>query len=348
VTPELLVEIAAAGLASWAAWRTIPRPPQLDPERLFKVTLATLLRGEVEQQGGDLSAWEARLRAVPYHPAGRDAERRLADPTASPVPVPALPGERALLDRLAAQPDATARWDQMYRADAAALDALMSDPAELGPDYDPVGRFGPEATWDAVAAWAPAVQAGLTRRLSHVAWVEVGAGLGAAWSEALPALRRHAIPAEADDIEALDALEAATPAPSDRLVLVSRGPGLMRLLRLLHGHPALRDRTLVVLSLGGPVTSGPDDAAWVSAHFTHEQMEPELQRAIVYGFVTRVDPAAPLAASWAAQRLDTPPIPASGRKTIEAVDLGPLDTASLPPLALARALCLWVATVVAQ
>ena len=348
MTPDLLVEIAAAGLASWAAWRTIPRPPRLDPERLFKVTLATVLRGEVEQEGGDLAAWEDRLRAVPYHPAGRDAERRLADPKASPVPVPALPGERALLDRLAAEPDATARWDRMYRADPAALDALMSDPAELGPDYDPVGRFGPEATWDAVATWAPAIRAGLARRLAHVAWVELGDGLGAAWSEALPALRHHPIPADADDGQVLAAIEAATPAPSDRLVLVSSGAGVMRLLRLLHGHPALRDRALVVLSLGGAVTSDRDDGAWISAHFTHEQMEPELQRAIVYGFVTRVDPAAPLAASWAAQRLHTPPTPASGRKTIDAVDLGPLDTAHLPPVALSRALLVWVATVLAQ
>ena len=348
MTPDLLVEIAAMGLAGWAAWRTIPRPPRLDPERLFKVTLATVLRGEIEAQGGDLAAWQERLRAVPYHPAGRDAERRLADPTTSPVPVPALPGERALLDRLAAAPDALARWDHMYRADPAALDALMSDPAGLGPDYDPVGRFGPDATWDAVATWAPALQAGLTRRLSHVAFVEVGAGLGTEWRVALPHLRLHALPEDADDDAVLSTIEAALPASSDRLVWVAPGAQVMRVVRLLHGDPALRDRTLVVVSLGGPVATDPDHATWLAAHFTHEQMEPELQRAIAYAFITRVDPAAPLAQSWSAQRLVAPPVPGSGRVTIDTIDLGPLDTASLPPHALARALSLWVATVVAS
>ena len=59
MSAEIVVEVAAAGLAMWAAWLTIPRPPDLDWERLFKVALATVIRGDVEAAGADVDEWLA-------------------------------------------------------------------------------------------------------------------------------------------------------------------------------------------------------------------------------------------------------------------------------------------------
>lgn len=343
---DLAVELAAACLAGWAAWKTLPRAPALDLQRLFKVTLATVLRGEIEARDGDAEEWEAALASVPYHPAGREAEARLRDPRAAPVPVPALEGERALLQHLEAEPDPPARFRRMYREEPAALDALMSDPAQLGPDYDPASRFGPEADWDAVAAWSAPLQAGLARRLGHVLLVDLDSELAGALSEALPDGRLAALPPGSPEA-LLSALDGLLTAPSDRLILATRGRHVPAVLRALHAGPGLRDRTLAVLSLGGALRTA-EDEAWLAQHFTHEQMEPELQRTLVYASVIDVDPAQPLARSWAAQRFDEPPTPASGRRTIEAVDLGPLVLSDLPPAALARAVWVLAGTLAAR
>ena len=341
MTVELWVELAAAGLAGWAAWKTIPRPPTLDWERLFKVTLATVLRGEVEREEGDLDAWRARLAPVPYHPAGRQPEVRIARPESAPIPTPALDGERALLERLQQHDTPVARFDAMYRADPLAQDALLSDPALLGADYDPERCFGPGATWDAVASWSEPLQQGLQRRLDHVVVACFEPGLASALAAALPTARVEAgARTDAPDASAAEALDALLPAKSDRLVVLLPGPDVPWLLRLLHAFPGLRDRVHTVWSLGGALFDTDEDRTWGAEHFRHEELEPELQRALNYvGFIA-VDPTAPLASGWAEQRFVEPPLPATGRRSIDAIDLGPLDLQGLGTASVARAI--WV------
>ena len=54
-----------AGVVALAAgWLMWPRPPSLDGERWFKITLATLLLGEVDAAGEDQDVWANQLRRV--------------------------------------------------------------------------------------------------------------------------------------------------------------------------------------------------------------------------------------------------------------------------------------------
>jgi hypothetical protein len=67
MTAEGLVELVVVGLAVWAAVRTLPEPPSLDTERLFKLVLATLTRGAIEAEGLPVDAaklrWTTELEA---------------------------------------------------------------------------------------------------------------------------------------------------------------------------------------------------------------------------------------------------------------------------------------------
>jgi hypothetical protein len=319
VSAELLVELAAAGLAIWAAILSLPRPPTLDWQRLFKVSLATLLRGELEASDGEREEWEASVAAlVLYHPAGRDPEQKLTDPDPATLLTPALPGERALVEALAALPDPTSRWVRMYADNEQTRDALLSDPSELGDDYSARAIFGAEADWEGVAAWSEGVLAGLTRKLSHVVVAGAGGTLGATMA-AEAGLRGATLPPEGAE----EALAALLEQPSDRLVLVLQNDAVLPLLTLLHAEAGLRDRVLVVLSVGGDITTSPEASAWMADNFVHDAMDTELNRQTAYASVQVVDPAQLGAApDFSGQRWPVPPETATGRAPIAVVDLG--------------------------
>lgn len=354
------VELGAAVLAGWAVWKTLPRPVARDWERLFKVSLSALAWGEAEAAGGSEAArtarWSASLAAgVPYHPAGRQPEVKLADPRPDALPTPALDGERALVEALAGVEGAPARWRRMYVDDPRAVDALGEDPTLLGPAYDPARLVGAGVDWEAIAAWSPAVAPALLRRLAHHRLVLLpGAAPGpvaaAELEAAVPGLAVHTLPAGEDataTATAADpspgALLACCTTPADRL-LVLAGPGRVPgLLRALRESEALRDRTIAVVSLGGPVARDAADAAWLAAEFRHDRMEPELQRTTGFLAIIDADPADPLAADWAGARFPDPPLRDGERATIAAVDLGPLPLAAQPPGRLARALLVLLA-----
>lgn len=331
---DVAVEIAALALAGWAALKSIPRPPERDWERLFKTTLATVLRGRVEAEEGDAAAWEdAVIGAVLYNPAARAPEALLARPDPARIPTPAREGERALVERLASLDDVESRWRFLWTQDHRVFDALFADPAELGADYDPARALAPDVTWDAVAAWDPAVVAALGRRLDAVVFVVVGdPGLGAALSAAFPDQRVASV-----DLAALDGSEVLLghlEQPHEKLLLVLRGAAGPTGLRWIHDDPALIDRLAGVVTLGAPL--GAD--AWLVDHFRHEAFEPEVLRAVPYLSVLEV-PAEPVTPSgWAAQRFPAPPEPESGRATIDAIDLGPVPRERLDDDVLARAL----------
>ncbi len=357
MTAQAWVELAALGLAAYATWLSLPRPPQLQWERLFKVGLSIIIAGDVEREHGaaDSAAqaiWRQRvLGVIPWHPAGRDADAKLRDPRPEEIGVPALEGERALVDALAALPDPPARYQRMYLEDERAAAELLGDPSELGPDHDPAVILGPDAGWDAVAAWSDGLQQVLARRLGDLVFVADGLApsLAEGLQSALPGLRLVSLDAPAGDTvegpaiaELVMAVDAALDADSDRVVFVGAGRAVQRDLAALADSGGLRDRTAAVVSLGGAIQVD-GFQAWLHAHFTHDAMDTELRRSIPFISVIDVDPAAPFARSWQAQRFPTPPEIPQGRRPIDPVDLGPLQLAALSDLVLARGLLLFLA-----
>ena len=334
------IEAAAGALTLWAAWKTLPRPPALDAERLFKQVLATVLRGEVEAAGGELADWVNALEGVPYHPLARDTEQRLNDPGGASIPTPPREGERALLDRLSACDSPESRWRLLFRDDPRGQASLLEDPAMLGSAYDPATWFGPEATWDAVADWAAPLQQGLRRRLAHVVFVDATALFGEHGEAALPGLRTAPLGAslEASAKPLLDS-------PADRIVVIARGEHMPAVLDELVGQPTLVDRVVGVVSLGGAVAQDPK--AWRS-QFQHAALEPEIQRTVLFVSLVDIDVDAPMARPWAVQSFVEPPLPDTGRRSIECVDLGPLDVTRVAPHALVRSLLVLLGTLVAR
>jgi len=309
------VEIAAVLLAAWAVYRTLPRPPRLDWERLLKVSLSTVLRGALEAEDKDFEDWQAAVSdLVPYHPAGRDPEAKLRQPDPAALPTPALDGERALVEALAALPDPPARWKRLY-ADPNQIElSLLIDPASLGDDYRAEAFFGADVSWEDVAAWSDAARAGLQRRLSHV--IVAGGPLAVTLAEQA-GLRSLATLDEG-------ALEAGRAQASDRLVLVLEGDAVLPALQRLHDDAQLRDWVLAVIAVGGDICESEAAAAWVAAHFNHDELDTELNRSTPYAALPVVDPADLGAVDWSGQRWPVPPELPSGRAPIQAVDLGPV------------------------
>lgn len=340
------VAVLAAILWATASWLNRPSAPDFDAERWFKVLLATVLRGEVEAAGGDAGAWEARVKAVvPYHPLCRDADRLLGNPSAG-VPVGApRPGERPLIDALAALPAGRARWARLFETDAS-LDALLEDPAELGPAYDPARAIGPGMDWEAVAAIGTGdrrlVEA-LTRRLA-ARWLLIdGPGVAASPIDALAsALGAAATIVQWTPDDLGRTLAAHVPNASDRAVVVAVGDAVPWLMRALLAEPTLRDRTLAVLSIGGVVRGWPgrpgvtgeaSQTEWLEGKFRPDVLDTERARATPWIAMQWADPdaEAPSAAGLpvASQRF---PVVAdvAAVSAIDVVDLGVLPSTAPP------------------
>ncbi|HCH64283.1 MAG TPA: hypothetical protein DFR83_15875, partial [Deltaproteobacteria bacterium] len=252
-----VVELTAIIIAAWAVWLSLPRSPSLDWQRLFKVTISVGLWAEIEasqdHQGaseGVESEWRRLLsECLPFHPAGRSWREKVVNPVEYIPPVPALPGERGLLEALAALETKQERWDRLFGArahevDVAVADAL-GDPRELGAEYDPRRLLGPEADWAGVAAWSEPVRSGLTRRLQHVILLEIGLAEGLSPGAEVPDVRRHVAPGVGDGPDG--GWEALCEAPSDRFVVVLHGALLRPWLTCMTQSPALVDRIVGVV-----------------------------------------------------------------------------------------------------
>lgn len=323
---ETAVELSALALAIGAAWLSLRKPAELEWERLWKVLLATVIRGEVEANGGDQAQWWSRLAAVPFHPAGRAAASKLNAPDLDQIPVPALDGERALVERLSALESVEERWNLMFRTDAAVQEELLSDPDELGPAYDPSTVLAPGAGWRQVANWDATVQSAIARRMADTVLVVVGRP-AEPFERAVPHGSVLTMDAVSDD-----ALLAAVPESQQRLVVVVEGPLTADVLRVLHGSPSLRDRVLTVVALAPEF-----DEEWMAGHFLHDPFDTELNRQTPYVSITN---AHPTDASIADQRFPVPPELPSGWAPIAPIDLGLLPLTDHDPDLLARAL--WV------
>ncbi len=320
---SLALTVAAALVAAGIAWVQWPRPPALDGERWFKVTLATLLRGRVESEGGDADRWERTVQSlVPY---GESAAQR---------------------------------------------GALLDDPADLGPTYDPQTWLGPGLGWDAVARHAndDALGAGL-RRVLPARWILVeGRPDRSAGQTVLPSLRAVlpdalVVPFGDGSLETLDGIaRSAAPGPGDRMVLAGEEAGVARIMRALHANGELRDKVVAVVSVGG-VIGGRDDedgpygraaaADWLAASFVQRELETDVVRLTPWLAVQwrapDVEPPGVPGLPLAAQRFPTPDAEGATAHTVEVVDLGALFTDRAPdPALVAKALVvvttLWVAS----
>ena len=324
------VELVVLLLAIVAAWISLRPPPQLEWERLWKISLATVIRGDVEANGGNGDDWWERLSLVPFHPAGRDAIAKLSSPSLDDIEVPALEGERALVERLVQCTSVAERWKAMFRDDPLAMESLTSDPAQLGSAYDPSVPLAPNLDWEDVARWTADVQSAVARRMASVVIGVVGMDAGPLIG-AVPHGRVNHVPDDGD--LAAHLLDCCTVA-QDRLMLVVKGPSVLSTLQALHGSPTLRDRVLAVVCLGGIFN---DEREWLSEHFEHLGFDTEINRRTAYFSVSNVNLES---ISLIDQTLPVPPVPPSGWAPIEAVDLGFLPFDDLDPELFARAL--WV------
>ena len=317
----VLVLLGVAGRLS------IPRPPQLDWERFFKTTLVTLMRGPIEASGGNATEWLSACRArVWFNPGARDLAAKVADPSNYQVPVPALAGERALMEDLVRLADPQARLGRVFWEEPRSDEVLFDDPLLLGEAYATVPVLGPGADWEAVAQWQSTVVEGLRRRLEHTRWLVVGdEALAAALALELGEDRAVALSEQVE--EGLEkAASERVPKTSDRLIWVGVGEGAGAVVRALHGSPALRDRTRAVVAVGA--TLGGEMKAWMSEHFDHAAMDTELSRTTPYFHLAFVVPGVEPLGEEGRPLVDTcwPMLapPATGRVAIEAVDLGVL------------------------
>ena len=328
MTGQTAAEVAVLALAFGAAWLSIRKPSPLEWERLWKTILATVIRGEVERAGGDQADWWSRLRSVPFHPAGRNAGAKLNRADSADVGIPALEGERVLVERLCRLDTVEARWHAMYRDDPAAQEALLGDPVDLGSAYDPSGVLAPGVDWSKVADWNAEVQGAIARRLEGVV-VAVSGSLAPALARSLP----HGVVVDVE-AETESALLACLSEPHQRLVLVTEGHRIHRMLVALHASPVLRDRVIMVVALDPRF-----DEAWMTEHFQHDPFDTELNRQTPYVAVSNARAGCE---SVPHHRFPEPVALASGWRPIAPIDLGLLDLDGLEPDLVARAL--WVFT----
>lgn len=328
-----MVEWFCLLLAIVAAWMSVRPAPPLDWERLWKVSLATVIRGQVEAAQGDQDAWWEQLKLqVPYNPVGRLGDAKLHSPKLTDIPVPALEGEQSLVERLVRLETPAERWVEMFHNDEAAVEALLSNPAELGHAYDPGSVMAPGIDWESVALWTDTVQAAITRRLTDVTVVTLGFD-GDALREAVPHVRVE----DFGEVDTDKILESASQS-HERLVLIASSDLGFQMVQALHASPELRDRVLAVMSLGVDLaTDGRRE--WMDENFGHLEMDTELNRHTPYMSVVDVDPSRP-GLGWADQVFPVPEVPPSGWTPVESIDLGPLPLGKQEPGLLARAL--WV------
>lgn len=350
MSPEAWVALMALGVALVALRLSVPQTLERQWQRIFKVGLAVLIAGELEEgQSGDSASlrpeWERRvLGVVHWNPISRGLDAKLLDPRVQDLPSPILPGEQALVQTLARLPGPVERFDFLMMRDERALNELLGDPDELGADHDPARVLGPGAGWSELSTWTPSMQQALSRRLADLVLVLDGVdeAFRLALVEALPSLRVLSLPPPLDpprseeSVSALfSAVEEALTRSSDRVVLIAARAAGERTLGALIEGAGLRDRCLAVFLMGLP-SRQPGLAALLASGFDNQQLDTEMKRSIPYFCLADVNPTSPLEPSASSQILPQPPPLTSGRAAVEVVDLGSVDLRALSPRILAR------------
>lgn len=333
---DLVLWACAGVLGVVTLWWARPSPVALDWERFFKLSLVTLLRGEVERAQGRGEEWAALGRSKVWYaaPARRPFHKLLA-PKVSQLQVPALPGELSLTQDLEAIDGSEERLQRLY---APELDApLYDEPESAGPEWHLPQYLGQGADWDSVASWGETVSDALERKGQQV-WIQFD-DLDLPLPELLPRAHRLTPSTPEDTAKAIDALG---PDAADRFVLVAGGAQAAILLRTLQAFDGLRDRVLAVVLIDPQLEA---EQAWLATHFNHQDFDTELARPTGWfqlRFVPRDAHEALLQTKSLA--LPAPPAQESGRVAIELVELGllPGHVQEADALWLSRALVLTV------
>ncbi len=336
---SLGIAAAAAATAVWAAWFHVRRPAAIDGERWLKVTLATLLRGRIDADGGSAESWARAVRAqVPYHPAGRQPDRKVLHPTAVPDG-PLVEGEQALLDALRKAPDVAARWSLLHDGTDETANALLEDPIDLGPDYAPEAVLGPGTTWDDLASWAHDARFG-TRLATRqpLTWVCFHSGPDGAESTVLRALVAQ-WPHTAELEPNTDPREVIEPLvqPGAKLVIAAEGDAVVDALEVMQKNAGLRDQVVAFVALGAPILGregGPEAVSpsvredWMGRWYSQQHLDTEEVRLTPYMSLQWLDRSGAEAGTarqpvaWA--RFPLPAQHSTDVETIESVDLGVL------------------------
>jgi len=343
---DLTLTATAAAVSLAAGWLRRRRNPSLDGERWFKLTLATLIRGQVEADGGAARAWEDRVLAeVPYHPAGRLPEQKITNPAAEP-PGALLDGEAGLLASLRRREGAAARWAWLYDEDEHGIAARLDDPFELGPRYQP-NTVVPGLDWDAIARWGVDTQPVHEALLRHAGttWVwitdDADGRIGPALAELVADLHRlQAAPRDA----LVEALADLVEVRDRRLVLFAEGDAVPAMLEVLAAHAGLRDRVVAVVSVGGVIGGRTDRddgplseevrADWMGHWFGQKKLDTDEVRLTPYLSMQWLDrdawPPGIEGQPLQHQRFPEPSDQGVQLHTIESVDLGPIPVAGGP------------------
>ena len=190
------------------------------------------------------------------------------------------------------------------------------DPDELGADYSTAERLGAGATWDAVAAGAPAVAEVVTRRLDDVRLI---------WFGAAP-LDIPGVVTLAAAAVTLETMSGPGIAASTRFVLATRDHGAA-LLTALKAAPDRRDRIRALLFV---------DATFdLAAELRQDDFDTELDRTTPWFVLRTRDEADAMLAD--------PPVPETQRRSIRVHDLGQLSIAALSEPLLARSVAILLA-----
>lgn len=379
---DIALFVSAVGLIGLAAWLQRRRPPALEPERLFKTTLATLLQGGVEGELREgITQKESRLamerwadsvrRALFFHPSWREGWAKLDDPLRWDLPIPAGEGELALIEALRSLSPGKDRFECFLQGEHQSL--LLEDPTQLGAAYDPGRWLAPDLHWEHVARANEPLERALARRLDALQILLVhgpelaadALGVEAGFVKVLHTTRLELqgaplAPQEMERVvaKALEGLRG----PADRLALVGLGDSGLALVGAMAGSAELRERVTIVTLLGVPLLGIPEPPegreelteeamkSWLKDNIRQETLDVELHRSTPWILLPRVRPDSIPAGDgrvpWRNQRMDEPPWPPSGRHPIRVVELGPLsaDSEALPAHLLAPALLmLWVA-----
>jgi hypothetical protein len=312
---SLALTVAAALVAAGIAWVQWPRPPALDGERWFKVTLATLLRGRVEAEGGDADQWERTVvRLV--------SDAFLDDP-----------------DELGPVYDPQTYFGPGFGWDAVARDA-NADALRAA-----LGRVLP-ARWILVEgrsdrSTGPTVLPSLLAVLPDALVVPFGDGA----PEALDAIATAAAPDTGDRL-----VLAGEEAGVARIMRVLHANAELRdkVAAVLSIGGVIGGR----YDEDGPYGRAAS-AEWLSASFVQRELETDVVRLTPWLAVQwrdpDVQPPGLRGLPVEAQRFPTPDPEGATAQTMEVVDLGPLPVdPALDPALVARALVtvttLWVAS----
>lgn len=167
----------------------------------------------------------------------------------------------------------------------------------------------PLHSWADLLSWPESLQKLLKRTSQHLHVIGIDTVTMQSVSQHL-GIPYHNIQCDAE------ALANSVNDPAARLIMVAETSQAMPLLKLLHQYAGVRDYLAAVVVID-PVW----DEEWIATHFTHEQMDAEASRQIIYICLNRGE----LSSGY---HLTAPEIPPTGWNSISVITLDGFSDAS--------------------